>query len=404
MRILFVINGLGTGGAERSLAEMLPGFVERGMEPTVACLARRAEGVQPELVERGYDIRFLSPAPSVSRAAGIPTWTWELRRLIDWTRPNVVHTTHFESDVSGRLAARGRRVPVVSSLVNTLDDPVRRSDPTVGRLSLGLVRKVDAFTARRYTTHFHAISEAVKRDAVRGMRIPADRVTVVPRGRSRDRLGLPGRDRRMAVRRRVGLGPDDEVVLNVGRQEYQKGQRYLIEAFALLAQDRPRATLVIAGREGLGSGDVRGALDSLPAGVVERVKVLGHRGDVPDLLAAADVFAFPSLYEGLGGAVLEAMALGVPVVASDLPALREVVEPGGNALLVRPADPASLAGAIRAVLDDAGRAAAMGRRGIELFESRFSLEHVTERMSELLSSVAATRSGRGPAALAAEAG
>jgi len=403
VRALFVINGLGTGGAERSLAEMLPGFVERGVEPTVACLARRAEGVQSELVEGGFDIRFLSPAPPVSRAAGIPRWTRELRRLIDRTGPDIVHTTHFESDVSGRLAARGR-VPVVSSLVNTLDDPVRRDDPSVGKLSLGLVRQADAFTARRYTAHFHAISEAVKRDAVRGMRIAAARVTVVPRGRSRDRLGLPGPARRRAVRERVGLRPDDEVVLNVGRQEYQKGQRYLIEAFALVARERPRATLVIAGREGLGTGELRGALASLPDEVAERVRFLGHRADVPDLLAAADVFAFPSLYEGLGGAVLEAMALGIPVVASDLPALREVVEPGESALLVPPADPAGLAQAIRALLDDPGRAVTMGDRGIELFEARFSLDQVTDRMTQLLSSVAAARSRRGRAPLAAGTG
>ena len=118
------------------------------------------------------------------------------------------------------------------------------------------------------------------------------------------------------------------------------------------------------------------------------MRFLGHRDDAPEVLAAADVFVFPSLYEGLGGALIEAMALGLPIVASDLPAIREVVEPGSNALLVEPGSPADLADAIVALADDPERRRRMGARSRAIFEDRFTLERSARRMLDLFERVA----------------
>jgi glycosyltransferase involved in cell wall biosynthesis len=110
------------------------------------------------------------------------------------------------------------------------------------------------------------------------------------------------------------------------------------------------------------------------------VRFLGHRKDVPEVLAAGDVFVFPSLYEGFGGALLEAMALGLPIVASDIPAVREVVDDGANAILVPPGDAPALASAIDGLLDDTGRRQAFGARGRTMFCERFVLDRVAEQM------------------------
>ena len=120
----------------------------------------------------------------------------------------------------------------------------------------------------------------------------------------------------------------------------------------------------------------------------DRVRFLGHRGDIADLLAAADVFVFSSLFEGLGGASIEAMALGLPIVCSDIPALREVVGAEESGLLVESGDAAALAKTITELLDDPARAAAMGRRGRAAFERRFTLARSAERMVELFHRVA----------------
>jgi glycosyltransferase involved in cell wall biosynthesis len=372
VKVLFVIDGLGTGGAERSLSEMLPGVVAGGLTPIVACLHHRKEGVE-QAVANKFDVRFIS-------SSVLPAQVRLLRRIIASERPDLVHTVLFASHVAGRIAAIGGP-PVLSSLVNTQYAKDRLDDPSVHKWALNLVRIIDGWTARHLTTHFHALTGAVKAHAVDVLGVPADRVTVIPRGRDPARLGHPGHDRRSKVRHALGLNGDDEVLLNVGRQEHQKGQSYLLTAFAQIVPRRPRAVLLIAGREGSASAGLVRRLDDL--GLRGRVKFLGYRDDLPDVLAAADLFLFPSLFEGLGGALIEAMAMGLPVVGSDLAAIREVVEVGRSALLVPPRDPGAMADAIDHLLSHPKLLAEFGARGMSIFQERFTLASSTALMLEL---------------------
>ena len=371
-KILFVIDGLGVGGAERSLAELLPGLNVAGFDVTIACLHRRDGGVEPSVIEAGTDVRFLPSGPPAVRA---------LRRIIRAEQPHIVHTTLLASNLVGRLGSIGTDTVVLTSLVNMPYVAARRADPRVRPMALSAMRLVDGITARRLTDHFHAITEAVKQWAVEDLRIDGDRITVVQRGRDTGRLGEPSPRRRAEGRRVLGLDPEDEVVVNVGREEYQKGQRQLLEAVASLAARRPRLKLVIAGRRGASSDELDRSAHDL--GVGGRVVRLGHRSDVAEVLAAADVFAFSSRFEGLGGAVIEAMALGLPIVSTDLPAVREIVEEGRNALLVPPDSPRDLAASLDHILGDADTGASFGRRSRDIFLDRFTLERSTAGMIEL---------------------
>jgi glycosyltransferase involved in cell wall biosynthesis len=364
IRVLFVINSLGGGGAERSLAEMLAPLVRGGVRPTVACLERAGEGVLDEVLSQGFDVRFL-------RGGHLPSRVLELRRIIRAEVPDVVHTVIFEANVAGRLAAFGMSATVVTTVANTQYDPARLADPRVARAKLRAIRLIDGWTARHLTDHLHAVSEAAACSACAWLGVPRERITVIERGRDRVRLGEPTPERRRRARRALGLSDADEVIVNVGRQEFQKGQCHLIEAMGRL-RDRPRLVMLQAGRK----GHVSAALDeSVKRARVEgRVRFLGYRHDVPDLLAAADLFVFPSIYEGLGGAVIEAMGLALPIVASDIPALREVIEHDRNGLLVSPADATQLSRAIASLLADQDRMRAFGARSREIFEQRFRLD------------------------------
>lgn len=374
LRLFYLINGLGTGGAERSLAELLPFYLANRIEPVIVCLYRRREGVEGTVRSLGYEIRYLP-------AGRLPRKIRALRRSLRAERPDLIHTTLFESNLIGRLAAAGTGIPLLTSLVNTPYDPVRLQDPNINRLGISAVKSVDRWTGHLLTSHFHALTEAVKDAAIQVLHIPPERITVIGRGRAPERLGSPGEARRQAARLRLGLGADDEVILTVGRQEYQKGQRFLLEAMRLLIPARPRVRLLISGRAGHATSELQALHEAL--GLGERVRFLGHREDVPDLLAAADIFAFPSLFEGFGGALIEAMALGLPIVASDLPTLREVVEPDGSGLLVERASPTALAAAIMRLLDEPQLARALGGRGMEIFHERFTVERSATRMIEL---------------------
>lgn len=380
MRILYAIESLGSGGTERSLAELLPPLTASGVEPEVVCL-RRVEGCHEAVEAAGVPVTVLAARGWWSRIA-------ELRRRLRRKPPDLLHTMLFRTDLIGRLAAAGTGVTVLGSLVSTPYDPVRRLDPRVRTGRLNRARRADAWTARRLCHHFHAVSRAAANAAVRDLGVPAERITVVPRGRDPRALGIPSPRRRAAARAVLGLEEEDELVVHSGRHEYAKGQLDLVAATALLARSRPRLRVLIAGREGALTADLEQAI---AAGVTDRVRLLGHRDDVPELLAAADLFAFPSLYEGLPGAVIEAMALGLPVVAADIPPLREVVEPDRSALLVPPGEPAALASAIDDMLFDRERARTFGRRGRALFEERFTLERSLHGMLELYRSLTGSR-------------
>jgi glycosyltransferase involved in cell wall biosynthesis len=378
VRILFVIPGLGAGGgSERSTLELVPRLVDAGIEVSIAYMMQRPTSNEDQLRNHGARLHHIAQRRLPGRVHGV-------REVIASSQPEVVHTVLFEADIAGRLAAwrAPRCSPVVlSSIVNTSYDPARLADPNVRPWKLRAVRHVDGWTARNLTGHFHAVSQAVKDAAVRALRIDPDRVTVVERGRDPRRLGEPSPERRARVRSAHGLGEDTSVIVTVGRQEFQKNQVDLVSAFDLIARDRPDAELLLIGRPGSQSRRVGAQIERSP--FRDRIRVLGHRDDVPDLLAAADLFALPSLYEGFPGAAIEAMALGLPVVASNLPTLREVVESGGSGLLVPPQDPESLAEAMGCLLHDQDARRRFGERGRVLFAARLTAEQSHQRMIEL---------------------
>ena len=386
-KYLFVINSFLAGGAERSLVEMLPRLVDEGVTPIIASLHYREVGFEEEVRDAGYDVRLLSGRGRLGKARA-------LRALIKQESPDLVYTSLFDADLAGWIATRGIDVPLISNLANTAYDPARLADPNIDERRLKVIKAIDGFTSRHGTDHFHAVSQAVKESTVETLSVDPERITVVKRGRDAERLGRRSPARRAEVRDLLGISQDAQVVVTVGRQEYQKGHRYLIKAFAKVAASHPRARLLITGREGHATPDLEQLITALGLDAV--VTLLGHRSDIPGVLAASDLFVFPSLYEGLGGALIEALALELPVVASDLPALREVVREGRNAVLVPPGDPDALSAAISSLLDDPATMEAFGEASRDIFEAEFRAEDATERMIGLLTSVAAgTAAGDG---------
>jgi glycosyltransferase involved in cell wall biosynthesis len=371
-RVAYVIDSLAPGGAERSLVELLPHLMARGVDPTVVCLAWTEESLEPMVRSHGIPLVQIDAR---SRLATVGT----LRALFRRERPDLIHTTLFESDLAGRLGAAGSGIPVLTTLAGSTYEPGRLDDTRVRASRLRAARAIDGWTARRLTRRLHAVSEDVKRSAVRSLRVDPERVVVIPRGRDPRLLGEPSEARRRAVREALGAREDSELVLAAGRQELPKGHRYLVEAAATL--HRPRTQILVAGREGGESPALRELV--LKLGLEGRVSFLGYREDVADLLAASDVFVMPSVREGSPGALIEAMAMAVPIVASDLPTIREILEHERSALLVPPRDPVAIAAAIDRLLDDPELRTKLATEARGLFQNRFTIAAIADRMVDL---------------------
>lgn len=174
----------------------------------------------------------------------------------------------------------------------------------------------------------------------------------------------------------LGLDDGDKLVLTAARQEYQKGLDVLLDAWPEIGSRLPSARLLMCGREGGQSP----TLKRKAAALGPRVNVVGARSDVADLMCAADVFVLPSRWEGLGGVLIEAMALGAPIVASDLPSVREALDDGRCGRLVPPRQAGDLAEAVLASVHQQKETQRMAERGRERFLTHYTAERVAMEM------------------------
>jgi glycosyltransferase involved in cell wall biosynthesis len=370
VKVLYLISVLAPAGAEQSLVAMAPSLTKLGVHLKVAYLKERA-GLHHKLEEAGFEVVALSGS---GRAPGRLLRTCRLLRA---DRPDLLHTTLTEANIIGRLAGWMTGVPTVSSLVNVSYGPEQRASPASSTIGVTSRHLLDLATAP-FVARFHAVTSTVADVMADRLRVPRERIEVVPRGRDAEHLGRRHERRRTATRSQLGADDGVPLVLAVAHQDYQKGLDLLVEAMALVRRERSDARLLVAGRRGNHSEALQERAAHL--GLHDAVDFLGLRNDVAELLCAADVFVLASRWEGMGGVLLEAMALEAPMVVSDLPTLRDAVPDELHGLLVAPNQPEALAAGILEVLADPGKATERARRARQRFVERFTTERVAEEM------------------------
>lgn len=370
MRLLYVIDSLAPGGAETSLVAMAPGLIARGIDLHVLPLGNAVD-LAPALTDAGAILHRRTERPG--RVGNLRAVLRVARRV----RPDLVHTTLFEADLAGRTAARLLGIRASTSLVNEYYSSSHASESPA--LKLRLARALDRFTAR-FATRFHAVAGAVADSVGPVLGVTGDRLIVIPRGREPERFPFQPAGLRRQTRESLGLGPETPVVLGVGRLEPQKGFQHLLKAVPLIAGAVPDAVVLVAGRDGRAAETLRAQAAGLPL----EVRFLGHRTDMPALMAAADVLAFPSEREGSPGTLIEAMAVGVPIVASDIAPCLEVL--GGNnpevALVTPIGDPKALRDAVVAALTDRAAAQQRAVAARDRFDRLYTIDSVASQMSD----------------------
>jgi len=387
LRLTCVIDSLVAGGAETSLNALAPHYIANGVDLQIVYLKDQA-GLQRELELSGASL-VCADGPG-----GRLGWVRRVTSILRERKPDLVHTTLFEADVVGRSAARLVGIPAVSSLVNVQYGAEQFNDPRLKNWRLKGAQLTDRITARR-AAGWHALTEHVADVMSPRLRIPREAINVIPRGRDPVALGERTARRREHVRAALAIAPGEKLVLAAARQEYQKGLDVLLAAWPEVAESVPNAKLVVAGREGNETPRLEAMTSAIDPSV--RPIFLGKRNDVPDLLVAADAFVLPSRWEGLGSVLIEAMALEVPIVASDLPPVLEVVDNGAR--LAKPDDPRSLARALESCLINEATSEQMTRSSLRRFHERFTIEVVTKQMLRFYenASASSTRTTAEPA-------
>jgi len=301
---------------------------------------------------------------------------FELVRLMRRERFSVVHTHCSKAGLIARVAARLSGVPAV---VHTFHLFAAHDGLSWSRRMayLWLDRSVRSL-AHRYV----AVAPRVAREAVEQRLARPGSVVVVPSAVELSDIPTAPDD---GVRADLGLPPEGPIVGTVGRIVAQKSPIDFVRMCAVIHAERPDVHFVMVGDATLESA----GLEAETRQEAERLQVpivfTGFRPDAPRIAAAFDVYVVPSLYEGLGRAVTEAMASGRPVVATAVNGVPDLVEPGSTGLLARPADPASLAAAVVWMLDHPAEARRMGLQGRERVRSHFGPQVMCGALDELYS-------------------
>jgi glycosyltransferase involved in cell wall biosynthesis len=380
MRILHVIDSLsGSGGAEQGLVREITRF-SGDIEQEVVLLYDRTD-LAPEL--GGIPVEVVG----MREGSGSRAWPGALapvRRLARSFNPDVIQSSLFLGNIVGQLVGRSLRIPVVSNLVLSGDlDLLRAFQPGADSRKAQILRSIAGWAARSRWVWFRALTEEVRLSNAALLGVDPARVTVIPRGVPMPDLANP------ASREELGL-PAGPLVVNVGRLAPQKGQVYLVEAFAKVKETVPDAGLVIVGKEGGAEHEVMDAIER--HGLTRSVTLVGYSTRVSHYLAHAHVFAFPSVMEGLGTSVLEAMACGVPVVAFDIPQVREVTVDGEYGKLVPVGAVDSLASSLLEHLHEEKQ---IDRRSVERVKTHHDLARIASLVEGLLRSATRRELGQG---------
>lgn len=357
------------GGAEKNMLELLAGALDRGIRPYLVALKAGP------LLERARQMGVETLDLRLHQIATVEAWR-TARRLRNWIQERgirVMVTYHHDADLWGGLVGQSAGVVTVSS----------RRD--LGFQLTGAHRLAYRLMNRRYDGIL-TVADAVKAKIVHEQGAPVDKIVTIRNGIEPAPARSGAGDR---IRREIGAAPG-LLVGTIASFRPIKGQLYLARAAVEVIRRFPKVRFAIAGEANTPYGDeVRTEIRRL--GIEPNFALLGDRKDVPDLLAAFDLFVLPSLEEGFSNALVEAMAAGCPVVATRVGGNPEAVTDGDTGVLVPPAQPEALARGIIRLLDDAGESRRMGLRGRERALTVFSRENMIDQTFNWLESLVRAR-------------
>ncbi len=358
IKVIHLVEDLKIGGAERIIADIAEGLDGKKFDVSVWCVTSGGETAS-ELIKNGIKVSILGISTHHN-----PWNVFKLTRLLKNAGPDIVHTHGYFASVIGRLAARKAHIPgIVTHVHSTYWDYEKRHIRTERKLS-------------RFTHKIICCSKAVENFVRDFENIKDSKTIMIYNGVDEDKFSKHKDSR--SIRAELGIDEGSPVVGTVSALTPHKGHIHLIQAASSVLGTFPSTRFLI-----VGDGFLRARLEDQAKNlnISSSVIFTGERKDIPEILSLMDIFVLPSFSrEGLGLAILEAMAVGRPVVATEIGGIPEAVIQGKTGLLVPPGDSEEMAQAIIQILQDPEKAKSMGEKGRARVKERFTK---TKMLSEI---------------------
>lgn len=375
-KILHIIQSLGNGGCENMLLRTLPLLDE--FDHKIITLKELGE-LAPKFVSAGIAVETIH-CDHIFDISGIK----RLRKLVREEKADIIITYLFHADMLGRLALhRVTKSPILPFLRTTYNHPRYLAARILEWLTKPLVKQ------------YLANSEAVKEFYTKHLGIAPEKITVIPNGIDTNYFDSVIPDPKL--KELLGIGPDDFVIICVANLHINKGHRYLLEAFEQLhtppyhpglnPESNPKQNFKLLI---VGDGNEKENLFHQIEGYrsQENILFLGRRADVPKLLKISNLFILPTLFEGQSNAIMEAMASGLPVITTDIPENRALIENDISGILVPTHQTKEISEAILAIRDDVSLEQELGKIAKYFLKENYSLEKTTYKLSNFLKKMA----------------
>jgi glycosyltransferase involved in cell wall biosynthesis len=350
-KIIHIIQSLGNGGCENMLLRTLPLLGD--FDHTIITLKNPGD-LAPKFIDAGVKVK---------------TTHWpQLRKQVLLESPDIIITYLFHADMLGRIFLRIKNTPVIPFLRTTYNHPKY------------LIARILEWMTKSLVNQYLANSVAVKDFYIKHIGVHPEKITVIPNGIDIEYFDsiTPNPD----LRKSLSIAPSDFVIICVANLHINKGHHYLLEAFEVC--DLKNVKLLIVG-DGDEKENLLHQIENYRS--KENIIFLGRRTDVPQLLKISNLFMLPTLFEGQSNAIMEAMAAGIPIITTDIPENRALIENTASGILVPTQDSQAITQAINTLIIDEGLSNTLGKGGKKFLEQNFSLKASVNSFHQFLNSL-----------------
>lgn len=366
INILHIYQNSKIGGVQQQLLGLLKAYNRELFHPIFCCLGPKEE-MGKETEEIGIDFIHLNRSRYNRFSPGI---ILDLHKLMKKKQIHVVRTHRYRSNLYGRLAALLAGVPAIIASVH---DNYRTDKRPARRVINRILSKI--------TDKIVAVSEDIKKDIIRYDKVDPSKIEVIPNGIDVERFNPKNTT---DIRKEFSLEESDIIIGFVGRIVPAKGLEYLLDAFPYVKEEFKSIKLLIVGEGSLVEELKEKAKKN---SIFDNIIFTGRRRDIPEILSGINIFVMPSIAEGLPNALLEAMAMGKPIVATEVGGIPEVIKNRFNGILVPPRDTRALATAMKELIGNAQVAAKMGQAARDLVQDNFTIKAIAQKWQSLYLSI-----------------